>query len=46
VMSEEELMAQLEHVLTNVLQPRDHNRRAPRGRKQLTTRQLDPRELE
>jgi signal transduction histidine kinase/DNA-binding response OmpR family regulator len=46
VMSEEELMAQLEHVLTNVLQPRDNNRRAPRGRKQLTTRQLDPRELE
>ena len=46
VMSEEELMAQLEHVLTNVLQPRDNIRRAPRGRKQMTTRQLDPRELE
>jgi signal transduction histidine kinase/CheY-like chemotaxis protein len=46
LMSEEELMAQLEHVLTNVLQPRGKNSREPRGRKRLTTRQLDPRQLE
>ena len=46
LMSEEELMAQLEHVLTNVLQPRDKKIHEPRGRKQLTTRKLDPRQLE
>jgi signal transduction histidine kinase/CheY-like chemotaxis protein len=46
LMGEEELMAQLEHVLTNVLQPRDKIRREFRGKKQLTTRQLDPRQLE
>jgi signal transduction histidine kinase/DNA-binding response OmpR family regulator len=46
LMSEEELMAQLEHVLTNVLQPAGNTRRSPTGRKQLTTRELDPRQLE
>jgi signal transduction histidine kinase/DNA-binding response OmpR family regulator len=46
LMSEEELMAQLEHVLSNVLQPAGKTQRAAGGRKQLTTRQLDPRQLE
>jgi signal transduction histidine kinase/DNA-binding response OmpR family regulator len=46
LMSEEDLMAQLEHVLTNVLQPKGKIQPTLGGRKQLTTRQLDPRQLE
>jgi signal transduction histidine kinase/CheY-like chemotaxis protein len=46
LMSEEDLMAQLEHVLTNVLQPMGKARHTSTGKKQLTTRKLDPRQLE
>jgi hypothetical protein len=46
LMSEEELMAQLEHVLTNVLQPMGKTRHTSSGKKRLTTRKLDPRQLE
>ncbi len=46
LMSEEELMAQLEHVLSNVLQPMSEPLHASPGRKQLTTRKLDPKQLE
>jgi signal transduction histidine kinase/DNA-binding response OmpR family regulator len=46
LMSEGDLMAQLEHVLTNVLQPISQPQRSSAIRKRLTTRKLDPRQLE
>jgi CheY-like chemotaxis protein len=46
LMSEGELMAQLEHVLSNVLQPMGKPSRSSQDKKKLTTLKLDPRKLE